>query len=114
MVLCPQRCGKPGPNKISVKQRGRRQAALAQRKPGCGTGQVNTRRWRRHLGRKPFCARWQPITKDDERLARPSRDKRDYAKAGGNPDKSPSANTGNIGLGAPDNGKAPRKWGSAP
>ena len=35
-------------------------------------------------------------------------------KPGGTPDKSPPANTGNIELGAPHNGQAPRKWGSAP
>jgi hypothetical protein len=31
-------------------------------------------------------------------------------KPGGSPDKSPPANTGNIELGAPHNGQAPRKW----
>jgi hypothetical protein len=34
-------------------------------------------------------------------------------KPGGNPDRKPSANAGNVGLGAADEGEAPRKPGSA-
>jgi hypothetical protein len=38
MVLCPPRCGKPGSNKISVKQGGRRQAKGSPRRRRCSPG----------------------------------------------------------------------------
>jgi hypothetical protein len=54
--------------------------------------------------------------KDDGKLARSARERDRSAEArkpGGNPDKKPSANAGNVGLGAADDGEAPRKPGSA-
>ena len=53
--------------------------------------------------------------KDDARGKRapPDAEREDRAKErGGNPDKPPSANAGNVGLGAADENEAPRKPGS--
>jgi hypothetical protein len=55
-----------------------------------------------------------PAPTDDELLKEQQKAERtDGARQRrGNPDKAPSANAGNVGLGAADDNKAPRKPGS--
>lgn len=58
---------------------------------------------------KDDLARRQPADAD-----RAQRDKEQRAaQPGGNPDAPPSADAGNVGLGAADDGEAPRKPGGA-
>jgi hypothetical protein len=55
-----------------------------------------------------------PAPTDDELLKEQQKAERTERarQRGGNPDKTPSANAGNVGLGAADDNKASRKPGS--